>query len=242
LSGGLDPRLKLANAKENQFWLKLETIILPLIKSFSIATNMVQQDSATLLTLNTALIGMKKAITDCKIASGLGVTEAKELSFKISANSCINNRINSYIAAPDHYAFGAVSILPDQSNASEFDHKETSKWIAGWGADLIQLYPAHFPTVKGVDNNDNNSGAHHRNNLMSTLKRQLAQFEGGLSQFSDKSQYLKDYTKEIQNNSFDYDEKQPDKREIDRLISCCIGAKCVEQFPNLVELHYVYFQ
>jgi hypothetical protein len=208
---------KFSNIQQETFWTKLEHTIQPLLLKFKLATNMVQQDSASLYTLDQALTGIRAAINDCKLSEHLLVTSQSENAFKFNANEILNERIQQYVLGKgSHYAFWAVSLLTDkrieqwESSFGDMnrDYAETVGWIGNWGSDLTLFYPNHFK-VKC----ENNKSA-----IVSTINRQIAEFETGLATFSNKQQYLRDYTQLIPQNSVNFDANSPEKRETDWLL------------------------
>ena len=205
--------------QQDSFWTKLETVILPLLTAFKLATNMVQQDSASLLTLNQALTGIRKAVNESKIETGLEVSAQLEAEyhFKFNANEVLNVKIQQYILAKgSHYAFWAISLLTDKHLAqweSSFgdmhkDYRETVSWIANWGADLLLFFPNHFKITCQLE----------KSVIVSTINRQIAEFESGLASFSYKQTYLRDFTQEIPRNSINFDSKTPETREINWIL------------------------
>jgi len=203
----------LAVIQQDSFWNKLEKLILPFLNAFKQATNMVQQDSATLLTLDKALAGIRTAVNNAAISQNLNVPEQAEIRYKFNANALINQRMQEFVLASGyHYAFWAVSLLTDKPlmqwqsswGDSNKDYKETHNWIANWGADITLFYPSHFQIKCSRD----------KPTIVSTIKRQIAEFEAGIASFSNKQEYMNDYTVHIPKNSIDFDPENPEKREI----------------------------
>ena len=54
--------------------------------------------------------------------------------------------------------------------------------------------------------------------IVSTINRQIAEFESGLASFSYKQTYLRDFTQEIPRNSINFDSKTPETREINWIL------------------------
>jgi hypothetical protein len=203
--------------QQESFWNKVEKVICPLLNAFKLATNMVQQDSASLLQLDQAISGIRKEINDCKIVEYLEASQQAENAFKFRANEYLNDRIRSFVLANGtHYAFWAISLLTDKKLAqwqstfgdSSKDYNETGSWIANWGADITLFYPKHFEI----------NCEREKSVIISTINRQMAEFEGGLGSFSEKQQYLRDFTQEIPHNSIIFDAKCPEKREINWIL------------------------
>jgi hypothetical protein len=88
--------------------------------------------------------------------------------------------------------------------SSKKDYDYTVNWIANWGADLVLFYPSHFKIGCSPD----------KPSIITTILRQIGEFETGEEAFADKKQYLINFTKQIPSNSIDFDEKNPTKREI----------------------------
>jgi hypothetical protein len=202
---------------QESFWSKLEKGVLPLLKAFKLATNMVQEDNASLLTLEQAITGIRSAINAAKLTTSMEISEEMESAFKLRANAALNSRIQQYIlACGAHYAFWAISLLTDKKVAhweSSFgnltrDYTETVSWIAHWGADITLFYPKHF----------NINCLREKNAIVSRIKRQIAEFESGLDAFSLKKEYLSDFTKPIPQNSINFDPENPEKVEINWLL------------------------
>jgi hypothetical protein len=198
-----------ARIQDNSYWTQLESILLPLFKAFATAINMVQSDSATLLTLDKALAGIRTAIdeTDFKNSSN-----SSENLFHLAANDIINRRINSSVLANgNHYAYWAVSLLTGKKLAdwqSSFgnitkDYDQTVDWLANWGADLALFYPNHFQ----INCPREKEAIHDR------IRLQIVQFQAGLGPFSNKMEKLKSLSTAISENSFDFDPNNPGKTE-----------------------------
>ena len=182
LNGGLDPRLELANCKEEKWWQKLKEVIVPLIRCFGKAMNTVQSDQANLIDVNIAIKGIRTAIAEANISLGLGVNKSTETTFRNKSNAIINTYLSSYIAATDHHAYGAVDILTDGSG-TDYNANEAEKWIARWGADYLMFYSSHYPHIEITT----------QQQLVSLIKKQLAEFQTGTNSFSEKSQQLIDF-------------------------------------------------
>ena len=203
--------------REDSFWIKLEKLLLPFLNVFKQATNMVQQDSATLLTLDQALGGVRRAVNEVAIAKHLNIPEQTENRYKYCAHELIDQRMQNFVLASGfHYAFWAVSLLTDKPlmqwqstfGDSNKDYTETVKWIAGWGADITLFYKDHFQINCSPD----------KASIILTIDRQIAEFESGLAAFSSKQQYLTSSTQLIQKNSVNFDPENIEKRETNWLL------------------------
>jgi hypothetical protein len=95
--------------QQETWWNKVENVIQPLLKCFKLATNMVQADSATLLTLDQALTGIRKGIDESKLVEHKICASRAETLFKFHANEILNEKIRCFVLANGcHYAFWAV--------------------------------------------------------------------------------------------------------------------------------------
>ena len=202
------------------FWLQLESVIHPLLNAFKQGTNMVQQDSASLHTLDQALTGIRKAIEVCKPSEHAVCSEQSEIRFNTKANAILNERIKQFVVANgNHYAFWAVSLLTGkkcqqwQSSlqaSSRIDYDETVTWLTHWGADATLFYPKLFELGE--------SACKSKLLLVSAIQYQIAEFESGLGSFARKNAYLKNFVRPIPNHSINYDESNPSQTEIDWLL------------------------
>jgi hypothetical protein len=200
---------------QDSFWNKLELVIQPLLFKFMQATNMVQQDCASLLHLDQALTGIRKAINDSKLAEHLLVLNSTETSWKVQACGLLNARICNFVLGNGaHYAFWAVSLITNKPlerwessfGDSNRDYSYTIEWIANWGADLMLFY-------RNL-NQFKLSGDPDKSTIVARINRQIGEFESESGPFSSKQQYLRDLTQEIPKNSINYDEEQPNQTEI----------------------------
>jgi len=216
-NGGSDYRLKIAVAKNELWWTHLSTGVIPLIKQFALATNIVQSDRANLFDLQGALRGFRNSILNNNLSDVLGVANSTEESFQRRAVKIIDEYITSYIASTDHHAYRAVGLISDSyeilpANSSRavsqqyFATKDaTEKWMAEWGADLIMFYKDKFSYVRSTG----------RTVLMGIIKKQLVMFNGGVHDFASKAEDMKLLVRKISANSFSYDEKDIEKEETD---------------------------
>lgn len=231
LGGGFDLRPSLSVARDPLWWDRLERGVIPMIKKFSFVTNIVQSDSANLSDLCMAMDGFRKAVTDSNLGEILGVADSTEESFIKKAEGIIDYYVNTYIAAPDHHAYRAVSIITNSyellsPNASRAEEKiyhtqkeNTVKWLHGWGADFFSFYQNQFQRIVG----------NNRTSILGNIKRQLVMFEGGVHDFSDKLSDMETLTKKIPSNSFLYDPQNPDREQTDwKLFWTKYYRKCPE--------------
>jgi len=231
LGGGFDLRPSLSVARDPLWWDRLERGVIPVIRKFSFVTNIVQSDSANLSDLCMAMDGFRKAVTDSNLGEILGVADSTEESFVKKAERIIDYYVNTYIAAPDHHAYRAVSIItnsyellsPNASRAEEKTYhtqkENTVKWLHGWGADFFLFYQDQFQRIVG----------NNRTSILGNIKRQLVMFEGGMHDFSDKLSDMETLTKKIPFNSFLYDPQNPDREQTDwKLFWTKYYRKCPE--------------
>ncbi len=127
--------------------------------------------------------------------------------------------MKNYIASTDHYAYGAVDILTD-GTGTDYNSHEAEKWLSNWGSDYLLFYNSFYSHIQKSS----------KELLSSAIKKQLAEFQGGVNSFTIKSEYLKDYVKEIPIDSFIYDEKFPDKKQTDWRL---FWFKCSQFAPEL---------
>jgi len=178
-----------------------------------------------------AMDGFRKAVTDSNLGEILGVADSTEESFIKKAEGIIDYYVNTYIAAPDHHAYRAVSIITNSyellsPNASRAEEKiyhtqkeNTVKWLHGWGADFFSFYQNQFQRIVG----------NNRTSILGNIKRQLVMFEGGVHDFSDKLSDMETLTKKIPSNSFLYDPQNPDREQTDwKLFWTKYYRKCPE--------------
>jgi hypothetical protein len=197
LSGGSDPRALLSMARDDRFWNKLNVVIIPMLECFGRATNLVQANEATLLTVNDAMFGMKNYIENCKLSADLGVAASTEKVFKTGACAVIEDYLSRYIASTDHHAYHSISLLTD-CKVSEENYSLSLEWLCKWGADFLLFYSSKFSSVINFEGVDNSK-------LESMINRQFAHFEAGSGPFSMKSKLLNDFTVPINDLSFKKD-------------------------------------
>ena len=231
-NGGLQQRPKLSVVLNSQWWEKLEKGILPLIKQFALATNIVQSDGANLRDLQDSLNGFRNAILNNDFGNVLGVAESTENNFVRNAIKIIDDYVDRYIASTDHHAYRAVGIISDSYDAlppnanraaslKHFTAKDAAeKWIADWGSDLIMFYQSKFPQIHTKD----------KPHVMSNIKRQLVMFKGGLDNFVDKEKDIQDLVRVVRINSFKYDKDNPEKKET------CWKLFWIKQYDRTPEL------
>lgn len=199
------------------WWDRIEKGIIPLVKQFSLATNIVQSDRANLRDLQDALHGFRDSIINNDFGNAMGVAESTENNFVRNATKIIDDYVDKYIASTDHHAYRAVGIITDSYDilplnstkavsSKYFSTKDAvEKWIADWGSDLILFYHAKFPHIHSKD----------KNIFMGNIKRQIVIFRGGLENFIDKSKDVLDLIRMVPINSFKYEKSNTQKTETD---------------------------
>jgi len=198
---------KLAIFTQAVFWTRLEEFM-KLAECFQRATDLVQSNDATFLSLIDALTGIESFIRNWDLNNKLLLNdEALSERFRILSMEIIQNRIKSFVASTEHHAVHALQLLTlDHKAISEWpinDVNAAEEWLQGWGADLLLLYPTHFPKVKQAA----------RSNLIMTIKRQFACFQGSLEYFCNSANNQAGLRRNLSKNSFSYDRNKPDNEQ-----------------------------
>jgi len=201
--GGMDRRATLSTAKDDDWWRKMIDAIIPFLRVFQFAINVVQSDQSTLLDLKFTLNKINETISKCNFSSSIGCTTNTENLFIKNAKSIIENYVKSYISSTDHHAFTAASILTDSNHPPPADSshqvknlyknstREATKWLSEWGAEFIIFYKQYFPQINCNDKKD----------LINYIIIQITMFEGASGDFEDKQQDKNVYTIRKSNNN-----------------------------------------
>jgi hypothetical protein len=194
-------RRQLGLFEKSEFWNTLEEFM-HLVECFQRATDLVQGNGASFLSLTNALSGMMKFMRNWDIKTKLNVDERTAEIFRMRCVEIIQRKTDAFLASTEHHAVHAVQLLSRDKSISEWPinaFNETFEWIAGWGADLLLLYPKHFPVVTKAA----------RSEIMNKIKQQFACFQGKIEGFHNSDTLEASLRQRISINSFEYDEKKP---------------------------------
>jgi hypothetical protein len=200
---------KLALFSQSLFWTRLEEFM-KLAECFQQATNLIQSNDATFLSLIDALSGIESFIRNWDLNNKLLMNNEELCTrFRILSMDIIQNRIKSFVASTEHHAVHALQLLTlDHKAIREWpvnDVNAAEEWLQGWGADLILLYPTHFPKVKQAA----------RSELMATIRNQFACFQGSQQYFVNSLSNQAGLRRILSKNSFSYNANKPEQTETD---------------------------
>jgi len=194
----------LYEAKENEFWIKLQSIF-TFTKQFRSATDLVEASNASFINLIHAMEGIDKQILEWKISEDFKCEKEEEKKFKKEVQNIISKRDKSYLNSTDHHAFNAAKILTGNLPYNAENNKKTSQWLIGWGTDVIKTYPLKFPDIHNLA----------REEINNRLTNQLINFIAGDDQFNDKETIKKRCSFTPSENSFYYNENNLQQKVID---------------------------